>query len=389
MSKRLALLTLLVALAAFPASAAATPQPDRVIDEVSLPMGVGIDGPVVAWAKRRGTLGAQVVVRDGSRPRVLLSAGLGSSLVDVGRDRRGRRVVVFTRCGGRCDIVSFSLASRSTRVVVPGVRATDVTVGAGRVFWADGRRVRSRSLEGGRVRFEAVAGRMQPSELDTDGKTLAVTGPVPFDSGNGATGLSVTRPGSGRARLRGRRAFGEEYAALRAPVVAPEGVVTLFDDFTAGIAPGWADFAAGQRGFTKRTSGGMGIVAWDAGAGSAVLVEAPTDAGCALGDAFSEQRVGDAPCRVVIASTEGERLLPPRIAVAENTATVQRTTLDGQRITGRTALPGVPVELIRSGQVVERLITDAQGRVALPASTGGDPLGIVALTEPRSYAFRG
>jgi len=54
------------------------------------------------------------------------------------------------------------------------------------------------------IRREAVAPGLRPIDLDTDGRTLAVTGDLPFelDVGNGTTGLSVTRPGSGRARLR-------------------------------------------------------------------------------------------------------------------------------------------------------------------------------------------
>ncbi len=389
MSTRLVSLTALSLLAAFPGGASATPVPDRVLAEVTAPLGVGIDGSVVAYSRRVGTRGVEVVVRDGDRPAVRLAAGRGIGAVDVGRDRRDRVVVVYARCGGRCDLVAFGLAVGRTRVVVRGVRATDVTVGRGRVFWTDGKRVRSRSLDGGPVRGEAVAGRMDPTEIDTDGTTLAATGEVPFDDGNGATGLSVTRVGSGRARLRGSRGYGEEYAAIRSPVVTRAGVTTLLDSFPPGVAPGFADFAAGTRGFTGRTAGGMKLLDWDAAGSSAVFVEAPTDVGCGVGDAFADEKVLDAPCRIVRAELGGERLLPPRVAISGATATVLRTTLLGGEVTGRQGLPGVAVELLRDGRVVGQLVTDAQGRVPLPAGDMGGPLAVVAATEPRSYAYNG
>lgn len=378
-----------VALMALPVAASATPRADRVLDEVSAPFDVGIDGRVVAYTRRVGTRGVQVVVRDGDRPVVRLTAGRGVSPVDVGRDRRGRRVVVYVRCGGRCDLVAYTPSAKRSRVVVPGVRVSDVTVGRARVFWIQSRQVRSRALDGGPVRREAVARGMNPSELDTDGKTLAVTGEVPFENGNGATGLSVTRVGSGRARLRGERAYGEEYAAIRDPVVIPSGVTTLFDSFIPGVAAAFADFAPGKRGFSKRTTGGMGLVQWDAAGGRAAFVEAPTDVGCGVGDAFTEQLVADTPCRIVVASTGGERLLGPRVAISGTTATVLRTTLVGDRVTDRQGIAGVTVELRRDEKVVGRLVTDARGRVTLPPRDAEKPLAVVAMTEPPSYGYYG
>jgi hypothetical protein len=380
-------------LLALPAAGVAAPTPDRVLDEVSAPFDVGVDGAVVAYTRRVGTRGVQVVIRDGSRPAVRLSAGRGASAVDVGRDERGRRVVVYTRCGARCDLVAFSPAAGRSRVVARGVPASDVAVGRGRAFWIDGRRVRSRALTGGPVRAEGLARGLAPAELDTDGITLAVTGELPTGFGNGTTGLSVTRVGSGRARLRAERTYGEEYAALRSPVVTAQGVSTLFDYFTEGVSYAFADAPAGGRGFRERTTGGMGVLQWDAGGGSAAFVEAPTNVGCEVGDAFSENVVARAPCRIVLAAAQGERLLPPRVALARSSATVLRATLAGSRVVGRRGLAGVAVELRRKGRVVARLVTDAGGRVALPPrpedARPDDALAVVALTEPPSYAYYG
>ena len=389
MPARLVLPIALLALVALPAAASATPRADRVLDEVSAPMDVGIDGRVVAYTRRVGTRGVQVVVRDGDRPVVRLAAGRGVSPVDVGRDASRRHVVVFVRCGGRCDLVASSPSAGRSRVVVRGVRASEVTIGRGRVFWIEGRQVRSRALDGGAVRREAVVRGMDPTELDTDGTTLAVTGDVPTDVGNGATGLSVTRVGSGRARLRGERAYGEEYAAIRGPVVTARGVTTLFDSFIEGVSAAFADFAAGKRGLAESTTGGMELLKWDAAGGRAAFIEAPTDVGCGVGDAFAEQLVADAPCRIVVASTAGERLLGPRVAISRTTATVLRTTLLAGSVSGRLPVAGVAVELRRDGGVVGRLVTDARGRVTLPAGDAEKPLAVVAMTEPRSYGYYG
>jgi len=190
--------------AALPAAASATPAFDRVLDELTGPLDVGIDGPVTAYTRRVGTRGAELVVRNGSRSVRRIPAGRGVSHVDVGRDRRGRRVVVFSRCGARCEVRSLPAGGGRSREIARAGRVLDLSVGAGRAFWTDGRRVRSRALDGGPIRREAVAPGLRPIDLDTDGRTLAVTGDLPFelDVGNGTTGLSVTRPGSGRARLR-------------------------------------------------------------------------------------------------------------------------------------------------------------------------------------------
>ena len=369
-----------------PAGASAAPVPDRVVAEVSEPLGVGISGPVLAYSRRVGTGGVQIVVHDGDAPAKRLSAGRGTGPVDVGRDRRGRPVVGYERCGGRCDLVAFSPSERRSRVAVRGVRALDVTIGRGRIYWADGRTVRSRSLVGGPVRREAVARGVSAVEIDTDGRTLAVVGDGPSDIGNGSSALSVTRPGSGRARLRGERAYGEEYAELRGPVVTRSGVTTLFDEVTAGVAYGFADFRAGGRGLQERTSGGMGIAEWDADDRAMALVEAPSEGGCMVGDTEADDVALEAPCRIVLARSGGERLLPPRISISRNVATVLQTTLRAGTVTGRRPLAGVAVQFRRGGEVRARLMTDAQGRVMLPP-TQGEGLAVVAETTPRSYAY--
>lgn len=381
------LLAVLGVAALLPAAASAAAVPDRVLDEVSSLIDVGIDGSVVAYTHRVGTRGIEVVVRDGDRPAVRLAAGRGSSPVDVGRDGRGRRVVVYLRCRSSCDLIAYQLTARRSRVVARGVKALDLTVGAGRVFLADGRRVRSRSLLGGRDRAEAVAGAMSPTELDTDGTTLAVTGAVPGDEVTEATGLSITRVGSGRARLRARRAYSQDYAAYRAPVVTARGVTTLFDSFVAGVSTAFADIAAGSRAIDERGTGGMQILTWAASGRRAVLVEAPSEVGCELGEQLSERSAGPAPCRIVLADLSRERLLPPRIAIDDRTATVIRTKLRGGSVTGRLPVAGVAVTVRDGAKLVASLTTDARGKVTLPENEVTDGLAVEAATTPRSYAY--
>lgn len=389
MPSRPALALALLAAVALPATAGAATSTDRVIAEVGAPLDVGVDGPVVAYSRRVGAGAVEIVVRDGLRPELRLTAGRGTGRVDVGRDGFNGRVVVFVRCRPRCDLVAYSPAVMRFRVVAAGVRAGDVAVGRNRAFWIDGRRVRSRSLAGGPTRREAVAKGLIPSELGTDGTTLAVTGDVPQPaSTDNATGLSVTRVGSGRARLRGTRAFSQDYTAIRAPVVTSRGVTTLFDVLVPDVATSFADFAAGGRDLSQRTTGGMQVVAWDAAGDSAVFIEAATEIGCGVGDTIPAERVAAAPCRIVVADLGGPRLLPPHVTVTGRTATVLQRMASRARVTSQRPLAGVPVELRRGGQVVGRLTTDGYGRVTLPAPDG-PPLAVVALTVPQSYAYYG
>jgi hypothetical protein len=383
-----ALLPALLALAGLPAAATAAAVPDRVVDEVSSLMDVGIDGTVVAYTHRIGTRGVEVVVRDGDRPVVRLAAGRGESPVGVGKDRSGKRVVVYLRCGVRCDLVAYSPSAGKSRVVDKGFAdATDLAVGKGRVFWIDGRRVYSRPLTQGRVRREALVAHMDPSSLDSDGTTLAVVGDLPGEFAGGATGVSVTRPGSGRARLRAERTYSEEYAGFRDPVVTAKGVTTLFDHFTFSTSIAFAELAAGDKGWKARGTGAMQILRWDADGSHAVFVEAPSDVGCGLGSDFLEQIIASAPCRIVLADLSRERILPPRISIRKNVATVVRTKVRGSRITGRIPEVGVKVEVRDSDKkLVATLTTDAQGKVALPEPDAGG-IAVTAATLPVSYAY--
>lgn len=95
-----------------PTGASAAPVPDRVVAEVSEPLGVGISGSVLAYSRRVGTGGVQIVVHDGDAPAKRLSAGRGTGPVDVGRDRRGRPVVGTSAAAG----VATSWPSRPPRV---------------------------------------------------------------------------------------------------------------------------------------------------------------------------------------------------------------------------------------------------------------------------------
>ena len=372
-----------------PVDASAGPAPDRVVAEVSGELqgvGVGVSGSVLAYGEPAGD-DTRIVVRDGSAPARRLAAGERGGELDVGRDRRGRPVVVYARCGRRCDLVAFSPSAGRSRIVVKDVRGFifDVTVGRGRIFWIAGSTVRSRSLDGGPVRREAVAKGVDPLEIDTDGRTLAVVGVGPAETGQELTALSVTRVGSGRARIRGERTRGEEYAALRGPVVTRTGITTLFD-YSPGVSYGFSDFTAGGRGWKDRTTGGTGIAQWDADGEDMVFVEAPSTAGCAVGDSEADENVLEAPCRIVRARLGGERLLPPRIAISADAATVLQTTVAGNKVTGRRPLAGVAVQVRLGADVRARLVTDAQGRVTLPPPEEGG-LAVVAETTPRSYAF--
>lgn len=136
---------------------------------------------------------------------------------------------------------------------------------------------------------------------------------------NGKSGLSITRPGSGRARLRGSQGFGEQYEAIRSPAVTPNGITSLYETSEASggptLAHTFAVFADGGRGYDLQTTGGMHILEWDAAGNDAVFIQGATDAGCVIGDAREGIDVGAAACRIVRADLSGERVLPPMFVV--------------------------------------------------------------------------
>ena len=359
-------------------------------------MDVGINGSVVAYTHRVSSARTEVVIRLGNAAPRRIAAGKGYSPVDVGHDRRGRRVVAFQRCAARCDLMTVPVVGGRPRVVARIGRAADVTIGRGRIVWIEGRRVRSRLLAGGPVHREAVAFGMRPQRIDTDGRTLAVTGEMVYQDINGKSGLSVTRPGSGRARLRGSKGFGEQYAAIRSPAVTPDGITSLYETSEASggptLAQTFAVFAEGGRGYDLQTTGGMHVLEWDASGTNAAFIQGATDAGCMIGDAREGIAVGAAPCRIVRADLSSERRLPPMIvgSVATTGLAVQALTLDGGKITSRTGLPGIPVEFRdKEGAVLGRTVTDEFGRLRptnlLPSPTSA--IAVLAATTPRSYAF--
>lgn len=392
---RLSVIVLAV-LAAVPASAAAAPLPDRVLAEVSTPLAVGIDGTTVAYTHRIGKRKVELVVRREGAPVRRIPAGRGPSPVDVGRDRRGRRIVVYVRCGRRCDVLALPAQGGRSRVIAGVRRAADVTIGANRVFWTDGLRVRSRSLDGGPVRSEAFGGEMKPTALDTDGRTLAVTGDTRFPAGEGGTQLTVTRPGSGRARFLEDRDYTEAYVEYRSPVVTRAGVTTLYEDDEPGVATSFADFASGKDTTKFRGTGEMLILDWDASGDRAVFIQGSSlRGGCDF--TYEDFDTGDlkkeleAPCRIVQADLRGERLLPPDFASCAGSdptnfiCTVSRAVVQrGGSITAQVPQPGVVVEMRQGPRLLFRSTTDARGRVRLPNLEG---VTIIARTDPPTYSF--
>lgn len=392
MRKLLVLAAVFVALPATASAGVRGPASDVVVAEVSAPMDVAIDGPVVAYTQRIGKAGAEVVVVDRAGTR-RIPAGRGSSPVAVGRGPGGRRWVAYQRCTPRCALVARPVAAGGrSKVIAGGTRPNDLAVGGGRVFWIEGRRVRSRALRGGAIRREAYAGIDTPDRLDADARTLAVTGDTDGDEDSGIEGgsaLSVSRPGSGRARVRAARSYSQEPVAYRSPVITKAGITTLFEDgFAFDTARKFADFPAGRRGVSTRGSGGMEIVEWDASGDAAVFLEAPTDVGCGIGSQFQDTTIAAAPCRIVRADLGGERLLPPAITVASATATVRQVRMRRGRVTGATPLPGVPVEIRDGdGKLLRVVATDARGTI--DHSAFDSALALIARTTPRSYGFVG
>ncbi len=366
------------------APALAAPTPDRVLAEVSGASDVSVDGRIVVWSD-----GRNIVVHDGTR---VVRRTPGAGRVDVGKDARSRRVVAFTRCGRlRCALRVMPALSGPSRLIATATDILDVTVGGGRAFWIDGSKVRSRSLTGGTVRTEVVAGGVVPAFLDTDGRRLAVSGPGPDDeaSNTSSTIVSLTRVGSGRARVVGGTSYSQEFRGVENPVVTRTGVAALF---TAGFGRGPATkleiypASGGRRG---QSTGGMPIVNWDTSGDATVFLEAATGVGCGIGvldalDPDASVRLADAPCRVVVARTDRERLLPPRIRLQGTTAaTVRQTTLRAGKVTGSVPQVGVTVEeRDAEGTLLRTSTTDAGGRVAL----GDDTRFLVALTASKSYA---
>jgi len=266
-------------------------------------------------------------------------------------------------------------------------KATELAVGKRRVFWISGARVYSRPFGAGRARREALAAHLRPGSLDSDGTTLAVVGDLPGEFAGGATGVWVTRVGSGKARLRAARSYSEEYAGFRIPVVTARGVTTLFDHFTFTTSTSFAELGTGKTGWNERGTAGIEILTWDADGDRAVFVEGPSDAGYAIGNDYLEQIVERVPCRIPLADPSGERLMPPRISIVKRVATVAQAKVRGRRVIVRAPLAGVAVEVRESGKVVATLTTDAQGKVTLPEGESGDGLAVQAATTPLSYAY--
>lgn len=403
MFTRTFLLTAAVLLVSGSASVHAAPVSDVVLDEVRAPLDVGINGSVVAYTHRTASARTEVVIRLGAAAPRRIAAGKGYSPVDVGVDRRGRRVVGFQRCAARCDLMTVPVVGGRPRVVARIERAADLTIGRGRIFWIEQRQVRSRLLAGGPIRREAVASGVRPQRIDTDGRTLAVTGEMVYQDINGKSGLSVTRPGSGRARLRGSKGFGEQYEAIRSPAVTPNGITSLYETSEASggptLAHTFAVFADGDRGYDLQTTGGMHVLEWDAAGNDAVFIHGATDAGCVIGDALEGIDVGAAPCRIVRADLSGERRLAPMLvesppmivgSVAITQLTVQVMTLADGKITSRVGVPGIAVEYRDDkGTILGRTVTDEFGRMrpttVLPSPKSS--VAVVAATTPPSYAF--
>lgn len=287
----LASLTLL----ALPAGAEAAE--DQVIAEGNV-SDVAIVGRLVAWEAD----GRAYVKPYRVRPLVLRAGG---GRVAAG-EHQGRVHVVFARCGRSCSLMVVH--QRKVRALGIRTRLRDLAVAGGRVFWSDGRVVRSRALSGGAVRREALAGGIEPDAIDADGSTLAVVGDLPDrsdETNTFETGLSVTRPGSGRARLRGTISFSQEYRAQRSPMVTSDGVSTLIEYGPDEPADRIRRHFAGARRDREVSAGRMLIREWDVSGSRAAFLEAPTSIGCGVGatapDPVDNVFVAAAPCRVVIA----------------------------------------------------------------------------------------
>ena len=329
-------------------------------------------------------------MRDGERPAVRLAAGRGESPVGVGRDRAGQ-------AGRRVPALRRDAAISSRTRPPPSARAssirgfagaTDLAVGKGRVFWADG--------QAGALAAAAPAGRCaaRPSsrtwnqpKLDSDGDDARRHRRPARRVLGGATGVSITRPGSGKARLRAERQYSEEYAGFRVPVVTAKGVTTLFDHFTFTTSTTFADLAAGEPRLgrardrrhadpdlgRRRRQRRLRRGAFGRRLRPRQRLPRADHRPRAVPDRARRPRARAASCRRGSRSTSASR---PSL----------RTKVRGSKITGRTPLAGVAVEVRDSDEKLVASLARRRGKVDA-AEADGD--GRRLPRRPAQYAYDG
>jgi len=396
----------LLALAVLAPAAAAAPVPDRVLAEVARPLDVAMDGKVVAWLHLPGAGRAtELVIHDGRRVVRRLPAGRSgegivdnaAASVDVGRDARGRAVVVFTSCPGVeaevCDVrVARAAGGPSKRLARVVGMPDDVAVGGGRVVWNDGDdrgKVQWAPLTGGPVRVAtSMAGPEYVADLATDGRRVVAHG-YTSDQPDGSNSdyeysYLVKEAAFGSMRMRTLTEGGN---------VSFDGVALTSRGIMGLDSPrAFAELVGGRR--TLRPTG-MPTMLADATGEAAVSVVGEAIRGEACGlrlidtdenpaglteaelQAVEDKADVPAPCRIVVSPrVRAERLLPPEITRSGRKATITRPVLSGGRVVRREAVrrAGIPVTVRDlDAKVVATLKTDAGGRVTLPPAARKRP----------------
>jgi hypothetical protein len=246
--------------------------------------------------------------------------------------------------------------------------------------------VRSRSLDGGPPRAEAVVPGLSPERLDAGRGVLAVGGGLPDEEDGNlfATGISVTRPGSGRAELGAVRRFSQAFAVINDPAIGADGMSWLTYDPLPGAATGLAGSVGSQ-------ATGMPVLEWDRSGSAAVFLVGATGVGCAVGrpalDPVDIVELGAAPCRIVVVpDLGGERLLPPELVVQSDVAFLDRAVRRRGKFVRTAPLVGVVVQVLgEDGTPTFTGRTGAKGTVELPPRT--DDRVVVALTPSPTYAL--
>lgn len=342
----------------------AAPAPAAVVDDVAVGAArsdeVAVWGQAVAW--RDGT---DIVLRAGDgRTRRVPTGSAGESFgMSLGTDAGGRLVLVFPFCRGvPCRLRRVDVRTGRVRTIagIPAGPHAYPVLRRGVLAWMWGNTVRSRRLDGGRIRREDLGrGPIDLTGLDHDGRRFAITGAGADDpeTETSYTEVRVGRFGARRTRYVGGLGASQEYQAVLAPMLNATSVDVLKDDLET-FDPGRAyerliRYPLG-RGRARQRSFGVPFTAMARGGGATAIVQAVGSLGCAVGrpvrDDPDDVRRTLVPCRIVRAGG------PP--FGADTRRTVPEVTL--QRRAG-----GV------SGRVVRRLISSSTGRTARTEGVAG------------------
>ena len=203
---RLACLTALLFLLALPAAASA----DTSFQSGDTTGQISAHGDDLAYLGAGGSNGRLYLGFGAAARTVPVASRAGFFGIDLGTDSKGRSTLIYSRCskGARCDLFTYRLGSRKERKLksLSRSRCTERNPALVRgtvVFVREKHRSRKRRLRcaGGIFRkrpgkrLRRIA-RIQPFELDFDGKQLAYK-----QSFSGGDEIRVLRPGHRSRRL--------------------------------------------------------------------------------------------------------------------------------------------------------------------------------------------